>query len=124
MPATLILAGLMFAQAAQPAITVQSTPDRFDVGYRELMAQRPDDAIERIEANRSLDADDPAALINLGTAKARLGDRSAAVDRYRSALVSRQRYDLELADGTWMDSRAAARLAIRMLARGEALALR
>ena len=124
MPATLILAGLMFAQAAQPAITVQSTPDRFDVGYRELMAQRPDDAIERIEANRSLDADDPAALINLGTAKARLGDKSAAVDRYRSALVSRQRYDLELADGTWMDSRAAARLAIRMLGKGEALALR
>ena len=124
MPATLILAGLLFAQAAQPAITVESTPDRFDVGYRELMAQRPADAIGRIEANRSLDADDPAALINLGTAKARLGDRSAAVDRYRSALVSRQRYDLELADGTWMDSRAAARLAIRMLAKGEALALR
>lgn len=124
MPATLILAGLLFAQAAQPAITVESTPDRIDVGYRELVAQRPADAIERIEANRSLDADDPAALINLGTAKARLGDRSAAADRYRSALVSRQRYDLELADGTWMDSRAAARLAIRMLARGEALALR
>ena len=124
MPATLILAGLLFAQAAQPAITVESKSDRFDVGYRELAAQRPADAIKRIEANRSLDADDPAALINLGTAKARLGDRSAAVDRYRSALVSRQRYDLELADGTWMDSRAAARLAIRMLAKGEALALR
>ena len=124
MPATLILAGLLFAQAAQPAITVESTPDRIDVGYRELVAQRPADAIERIEANRSLDADDPAALINLGTAKARLGDRSAAADRYRSALVSRQRYDLELADGTWMDSRAAARLAIRMLANGEAPALR
>lgn len=124
MPATLILVGLMFAQAAHPAITVESTPDRFDVGYRELVAQRPADAIERIAANRSLEADDPAALINLGTANARLGDSTAAVDHYRSALASRQRYDLELADGTWMDSRAAARLAIRMLAKGETLALR
>ena len=124
MAATLVLAGLMFAQAAQPAITVESSPDRFDVGYRELVAQRPADAIERIAANRSLEADDPAALINLGTANARLGNSDAALDHYRSAIVSRQRYDLELADGRWMDSRAAARLAVKMLAKGEALALR
>lgn len=124
MVATLVLAGLMFAQAAQPAITVESSPDRFDVGYRELVAQRPADAIERIAANRSLEADDPAALINLGTANARLGNSDAALDHYRSAIVSRQRYDLELADGRWMDSRAAARLAVKMLAKGEALALR
>lgn len=124
MPATLILAGLMFAQAAQPAITVESTPDRLEVGYRELVQQRPADAIERINANRSLESDDPAARINLGTAKARLGAKSAAADEYRAALASRQRYDLELADGTWMDSRAAARLAIRMLDKGETLALR
>ena len=123
MAATLVLAGLMFAQAAQPAITVESSPDRFDVGYR-LVAQRPADAIERIAANRSLEADDPAALINLGTANARLGNSDAALDHYRSAIVSRQRYDLELADGRWMDSRAAARLAVKMLAKGEALALR
>ena len=124
MVATLVLAGLMFAQAAQPAITLESTPDRLDVGYRELVQQRPADAIERIAANRSLEADDPAALINLGTANARLGNSDAALDHYRSAIVSRQRYDLELADGRWMDSRAAARLAVKMLAKGEALALR
>ena len=124
MAGTLILAGLMFAQAAQPAITVESSPDRFDVGYRELVAQRPAEAIERIAANRSLEADDPAALINLGTANARLSNPDAALDHYRSAIASRQRYDLELADGRWMDTRAAARLAITMLAKGEALALR
>ena len=123
MAATLVLAGLMFAQAA-PAITVESPRGIDDVGYRELVAQRPADALERIEANRTLEADDPAALINRGTAKARLGDPSAAADHYRAAIVSRQRYDLELADGTWMDSRAAARLAIRKLAQGKALALR
>ena len=124
MPGTLILAGLIFAQAAQPGITVESSPDRFDVGYRELVASRPVDAIERIAANRSLEADDPAALINLGTANARLGNPDGALDHYRAAIASRQRYDLELADGRWMDSRAAARLAITMLGNGKALALR
>ena len=56
--------------------------------------------------------------------KIRKGDRAAARGHYVSALASRERYDLELADGTWMDSRAAARLAIRMLAKGQELALR
>jgi len=67
---------------------------------------------------------DPAAQINLGTAMARLGQRDAARDHYRVALSSRDRYDLELADGRWMDSRAAARLAIARLAKNQALALR
>jgi hypothetical protein len=123
MPATFVLAGLLFAQAA-PAITVEAVPGESDVGYRELMTQRPADAITRIVANRALEMDDPAAQINLGTAKARLGDHTAAIDHYRVAIASRQRYDLELADGTWMDSRAAGRLAVRMLAKGDALALR
>lgn len=124
MPASLILASLMFAQAVQPAITVESTAERSDVAYRELNQQRPADAIERIVSNRLLEADDPAALINLGTANARLGRPDAALDHYRAALVSRQRYDLELADGRWVDSRAAARLAIKMLNDGSVLALR
>lgn len=123
MPASLILASLMFAQAA-PAINVEGARGDADVGYRELVAQRPADAIARIRANKALEADDPAALINHGTALARLGDRSGAVDHYSAAIISRQRYDLELADGTWMDSRAAARLAKAMLAKGQTLALK
>src|SRR5215218_6928321 len=122
MAGALVLAGLMFAQAAQPGITVESSPDRFDVGYRELVAQRPADAIERIAANRSLEADDPAALINLGTADARLGNLAGALDHDRSAIARRQRYDLELGDGRWTDSGAAARLAIALLTKGKAVA--
>ena len=124
MPASLALAGLLFAQAAQPGITVEAAPDRIDVGYPELVGDRPAEAIERIRANRRLEIDDPAAEINLGTAKARLGNRAAARGHYISALASRERYHLQLADGSWMDSRAAARLAIKMLAKGEELALR
>jgi len=123
MALSLALAGLMFAQAAQPAITVEGAPDANDVGYRELVTQRPAATIVKIRANNALN-DDPAAQINLGTAMARLGRRDAARDHYRVALSSRDRYDLELADGRWMDSRAAARLAIAMLAKNQALALR
>jgi hypothetical protein len=123
MATSLVLASLLFAQAT-PAITVEAPFGVDDVGYRELIAQRPADAIARIEANRTLEVDDPAAQINLGTAKARLGDHAAAIGHYRAAIASRQRYDLELADGNWMDSRAAGRLAVRMLAKGDTLALR
>lgn len=118
-----MLVAAALAQAA-PAITVEA-PVADEVGFRALAADRPLDAIRQIDANRALGIDDPAALINLGTAHARLGDHAAAGDCYRSALVSRERYDLELADGTWMDSRAAARLALKKLAKGQpALALR
>jgi hypothetical protein len=122
MAATFVLAGLMLAQAVS-AITVES-PRSDEVGYRELMAQRPAAAQARIAANRSLDPDDPAALINLGTALARLGETVKAAEYYRAAFACRQRYDLELADGTWMDSRAAGRLANKMLGEKQALALR
>ncbi|QGN53386.1 hypothetical protein [Novosphingobium sp. Gsoil 351] len=123
MATTLLLAGLMLAQSA-PAITVEAQPGLDQVGYQALSAGRPDLAIERISADPVMSASDPAALINLGTAYARTGDRTAALARYKAALTSRDRYDLELADGRWLDSRAAARLAILMLERGKALALR
>jgi hypothetical protein len=124
MPATLAFAGLLLAQAAQPGITVQAPTDPHGIGYRELVAQKPAAAMDRIAADWNANAEDPAARINLGTAAARLGDRAAARKHYRIALTSRERYDLELADGTWMDSRDAARLALAMLAKNQALALR
>ncbi len=123
MAATLVIAGLMFAQAAT-GITVEAQPQFDAVGYQALASGRPDLAIERISSDPVMSATDPAALINLGTAYARSGDHAAAMARYQAALISRDRYDLELADGRWLDSRRAARLAIVMLRKGEALALR
>src|SRR6478672_12854846 len=78
MATTLLLAGLMLAQSA-PAITVEAQPGLDQVGYQALSAGRPDLAIERISADPVLSASDPAALINLGTAYARTGDRPAAL---------------------------------------------
>lgn len=118
----MLLAGLLMVQSAP--ITVEAIRPEGDIGYRELAVGKPADAIERIAANRAIEADDPAALINRGTAQARLGNQAAARDSYRAALSSRQRYDLELQDGRWLDSHDAARLAIRMLSSGRTLALK
>lgn len=124
MSVSLLIASALLARAEAPAITVQAGVEYVDVAYEELMQGRLDEAISRIRANSSLEADDPAALINLGTAYALKGHPKKAKDYYLGAIASGDRYDLELADGRWMDSRRAARLAVEMLSRGETLALR
>lgn len=124
MAQTLILAALLAAQSAAPVVLVEARGDRVDVGYSELSAGQPQAAIERIQANRAVDANDPAALINLGAAHARMGDLADARTFLAAAIASPDRYDLQLADGRWMDSRRAARLAMSQLQEGKTLAVR
>jgi len=121
---SLLLAGALLTPAAEQTTVYGSEPRGSDVAYAEMMARQNSQAIERIRATGLDRAGDPAALINLGTAYARLGNRQGALDCYKSAIISQDRYDLELADGRWMDSRAAARLAVAKLAQGQLLALR
>lgn len=121
MAATFLVAGLLMAQTA--AIAAPAV-DRVDVGYQELVQGRPHEAIARIQANDGLEPSDPAALINLGAAFARLGQTAKAEASYKAAIASDDRQDLELADGSWMDSRRAARLALKRLDSGQTLALR
>lgn len=122
MSVTALFAGLLLAQAA-PLALVQNEPASVDVAYEEMAQGRNEAAIARILANRDL-ADDPAALIQLGTASARMGDAAKAQDYYRAAMTNRNVVYLELADGSWMDSRRAAKAAMDGLARGQALAAR
>lgn len=128
MAATLLLAGALMAQAAGVTVTAdarsEQSRDRVEVGYQELAEGRTQDAIATIRANSRGETSEPATLINLGTAFARLGQTDQAEASYRAAIASDNRYDLELADGSWMDSRRAARLALRRLDSGQALALR
>ena len=124
MIALALLASMALSPATDEAFVVEGNRDRIDVGYAELAAGYPQAAIERIHANRRLEADDPAALINLGTASARLGRPDVARRYYIAAIASTSRYDLELSDGRWMDSRRAARTAIRYMKSGETLAVR
>lgn len=119
-----IFAGCLLSNAALPIVTVKGHVERVDVGYAELMRGDTAAAVKRIRASRTVLTDNPAALINLGSAYVRLGHPEKAKDLYLAAIVSAQRYELELADGTWMDSRRAARLAIGKLQQGQAIALR
>lgn len=90
-----------------------------DVASNELIAQRNEAAIERIEANDRLERDDPARLINLGIAHAREGRVEEARQMFREVATSDAAVRLELAGGEWIDSRDLARRALRMLDRGE-----
>jgi tetratricopeptide (TPR) repeat protein len=124
MTISLLLAAAVLTLAADQTTVYGAEPYGSDVAYAEMMGGRNGEAVERIKATGLDRAGDPAALINLGTAYARMGNRSRALDCYKSAIMSQSRYDLELADGRWMDSRAAARLAVVGLDQGHLLALR
>ncbi len=124
MSTSLFLVAALMAQAPAtltvPAPSVPAT----DVGYRELMAGRPEAAIARIERGGLARAGDPLALINLGTAHKMLGHKDEARRLYRAAASSDDRFDVELSDGRWVDSRHAANRAIARIGSNEMLALK
>jgi hypothetical protein len=129
MSATLFLAAAMMAQApaslAPATLTVPAPAvEASDVGYSEIVAGRPRAAIERIEASPLMREKDPLALINLGTAYKMVGDKARAALLYQSAKASDERYDVQLSDGRWMDSRRAAKVAMDQLGTDAVLALR
>lgn len=124
MSLSLIAAGVLFAQSAA-GFTVPAPADSTpDVGYSLLVQGNPAGAIEHIRASGALERKDPTALINLGTAYAMLGQKAAAHDAYAEAKFSPMRFDVELADGKWVDSRDAAIMAERSLDNGTMIALR
>jgi Flp pilus assembly protein TadD len=118
------IASAVLTQVVAPATPAAPGAEYVDVAYQELATGKAEQAIARIRANPLIETDDPAALINLGTAHARLGRTTEAREYYQAAMASSNRYDLQLADGRWLDSRYAARLALAMQSRGEALALK
>lgn len=91
------------------------------VAYAELRAGENRAAIDKLTGETTLDARDPSRLINLGTAYARLGRTAEAAAAYDNAIGSPIRYDLELADGRYVDSRWAARTALANLNQGRPL---
>lgn len=111
--------------AAQSIVVVTAAQTDSDtmlpVAYAELKAGDNRAAITRLTGERSLDERDPSRLINLGTAYARLGRSADAAAAYQAAAASPIRYDVELADGRYVDSRWAARTALSNLDRGQPL---
>ncbi len=124
MSATTILISALVAQSAISLAHDNEPVDRVEAGYEELRAGDAHGAIAKIEANESVASQDPAALINLGNAYARVGMTEKALSHYRTAMNSDTRYELELADGRWMDSRKAARKAYQALIKSTAHVMR
>jgi Tfp pilus assembly protein PilF len=114
---------LAAAAATQPVPAPAASAGMADVAYTELAAGDAEAAVRKLEEAASSDSD-PAMLINLGTAYARQGATDKAIAAFRAAAASPERYDLELADGSWMDSREAARVALSNLQRATAQASR
>ncbi len=110
--------------AAQSIVVVtapQADSEVLPVAYAELKAGENQVAIEKLTGDTRLDARDPSRLINLGTAYARLGRTAEAAAAYDSAIGSPIRYDVELANGDYVDSRWAARTALANLNQGKPL---
>lgn len=114
----ILVAGLVAIAAAAPALARDNPGDGttvLPVAFEALRDGRTHEAVQHLTDTREVDARDPSRLINLGTAYARLGRGEQAATMFRAALGSPIRYDLELADGRTMDSRWAARLALKGL---------
>lgn len=124
MTAVLIIAGALLAQAVPLVEPQGGGVERTDVAYQEMAHGQTDAAIARLRARLSAVADDPAALINLGAAYARKGMNDQALGCFNAAMSSDNRYELQLADGRWMDSRLVARIAADRLGNGGSLAVR
>lgn len=104
----------LLLQAAPAMLEPEHTVDT-DVAFEAIAEGRSSEAIERIEAMLGEQGDDPALLINLAAAYLQEGKAERAADCYRRAIASDERYRMELADGSWVDSRLAARHALEAL---------
>ena len=119
----LLFGALTLAEAENVAVLgAPEGAEQHEVAYAALAAGEAREAIANLEALRAENPGDPALLINLGSAYAQLGDVARAEACFREAADSETRYQLELADGSWVDSRRAAQTALRQL-RERAVAL-
>lgn len=124
MSLSMLVASVLMGQSAF-SMTLEVRPtEQIDVAYEELRTGRNEEALNKLQHSEVTQSGDPAALINLGAAYERVGRADKAIASYRAAIASDDRYDLELADGSWMDSRWAARKAMSNLMRTSAQAMR
>lgn len=92
------------------------------IGYEALMRGDNERAVTEIMTSDQVSKHDPAKLLNLGRAYARMGRTDDAAQMFMAAMQSRENVELVLADGRVMSSKDAARhayanLQTRMAAR-------
>jgi len=120
----LLITAALLVQSTAVLATEKPEQDQVDVAYEEMMAGHNRAAVDQIRASGLDRKGDPSALINLGTAYARMGQKDRAMACFKAALASKNRYDVQLADGRWVDTRQIARQSIAALEKADNLALR
>ena len=89
--------------------------ERGSLGFEALMANDNHRALNQILTDKSTAPNDPARLINLGRAHARLGDKEKARQAFLAAANCKEEFDLVLSNGQIMNSRKVAALALKSL---------
>ena len=116
---SLLLAGaaatVQPASAEAPADPQEINYEQGQLGFAAMQSGQNDAAIEQLERASAELPDDPARLINLGNAYARVGRMEAAKATLQRAVAAQQHFDLILADGRVVDSRRAAIYALDRL---------
>ena len=126
--ATLAALGMAAPGFAQPvqnrAAASEIGYEAGSLGYAELLQGNYPAALQQMQAAEKEDSPaarrDPARLINMGLAYAKMGDVASARTHYKAAISAPTSFDIVLSDGRVMDSRVAARQALRRLDQGYA----
>jgi Flp pilus assembly protein TadD len=114
-----ILAVLAVSAPAIAAPEHEIGYQRGSLGYEALMSNDNGRALKQLVQDRTVKANDPAKLLNLGRAYARLGDKAKAEEAFTAALYCKDEMTLVLSNGKEINSRAAARMALRRLKAGK-----
>lgn len=106
------IAGTVVTAAhAEPNMTGEIAYPADTIGYEALMRGDNERAVSQILNSNKISRDDPAKLLNLGRAYARMGRTDEAAVMFAAAMKSKDSVDLVLADGRVMNSKDAARKA-------------
>lgn len=115
-----IVAFAALIAVTSPALAQSQTEigyERGTLGYEALVTNQNDLALKQLTQENTVPNTDPAKLINLGRAYARLGDMEKAENSFIAALNCKENVDLVLADGREMNSRKVAKLALKEIGR-------
>jgi Flp pilus assembly protein TadD len=111
-----LVTGLMGVAAhAQPTMNIETAYPKGSIGYEALVMGDNARAVSQILTSAQVSRHDPAKLINLGHAYARMGRMAEASALFTVVMQSRDSVDLVLADGRVMNSKEAARKAYARL---------
>lgn len=110
----LVAGSMVTAAQAEPNMTGEIAYPKESIGYEALMQGDNARAVSQIMSSEGVSRNDPARLLNLGRAYARMGRTEDAARVFQTALQS-DSVDLVLADGRVMNSKVAARQAVANL---------